>query len=246
MTHAPIGAAIRLISGCTMILATPLMAQDPQWHSGITEPAADAILSIPASGIISQQHYNEGDTVSKGAVILELNHEKEALEVTRQTAVLESLKKDLERTRKLFETTNAISQEELDQIEDSVKIAEVDLTIAEVNLSQRKLVAPLSGIIADLYSKEEGEGVEIQAPLARVVDTSRCIFVCNVSEPSIKALKVNDPVTISINESATEGRIVFISPVIDPSSGLVEVKASFSNTGNRIRPGVAGTIQFSN
>ncbi|HEY0548518.1 MAG TPA: hypothetical protein VGF13_02890, partial [Verrucomicrobiae bacterium] len=36
------------------------------------------------------------------------------------------------------------------------------------------------------------------------------------------------------------GRITFLSPVADPASGLVKVKAFFENAGGRIRPGLAG------
>ena len=36
------------------------------------------------------------------------------------------------------------------------------------------------------------------------------------------------------------GKIVFISPVVDPASGLQKVKVLFDNAEGKIRPGVSG------
>ena len=38
------------------------------------------------------------------------------------------------------------------------------------------------------------------------------------------------------------GVISFVSPVVDPASGLQVVKAEFDNAEGRVRPGVAGTL----
>jgi multidrug efflux pump subunit AcrA (membrane-fusion protein) len=60
-------------------------------------------------------------------------------------------------------------------------------------------------------------------------------------------LSLGQGVTLSIpqgNETDTlNGKISFISPVVDPASGLQEVKALFDNPDNRIRPGVAGHMK---
>lgn len=229
-----------------MILHTTFaFGQNERTYEGITEPVADATLSVPVTGIIAKQIYREGDAVPKGEVILELDKRREEMEVLRQTTLHESLKKDLERTRKLFDTTKAVSQEELDQKTAAVKVAEADLAIAQVDLGRRQLVAPFSGVLADLFGKEEGEGVELQAPLARLVDTSRCVFVCNLPDSAVVAVKKGDAVEVLIGEGEPiRGTVVFISPVIDPSSSLVEVKAVFENRQNRVRPGASGQIHF--
>ena len=77
------------------------------------------------------------------------------------------------------------------------------------------------------------------------MDTSRCVFVCNLPNAVLAELKQGDPVEVIIGEEAPfQGTIVFISPVMDPSSSLVEVKAMFENGQNRVRPGAAGQIRF--
>lgn len=41
---------------------------------------------------------------------------------------------------------------------------------------------------------------------------------------------------------AAAGKITYLSPVVDPASGLLKVKVLFDNPDNQIRPGVAGRI----
>jgi multidrug efflux pump subunit AcrA (membrane-fusion protein) len=38
--------------------------------------------------------------------------------------------------------------------------------------------------------------------------------------------------------------LVFVSPVTDPSSGLVEVIAEFDNADGVVRPGITGRLLF--
>jgi multidrug efflux pump subunit AcrA (membrane-fusion protein) len=39
-------------------------------------------------------------------------------------------------------------------------------------------------------------------------------------------------------------KVVFVSPITDPSSGLIEVIAEFDNTDGSIRPGISGRLLF--
>ena len=45
------------------------------------------------------------------------------------------------------------------------------------------------------------------------------------------------PATIKL-----KGKIVFLSPVVDPASGLQKVRVLFDNTEGQVRPGVAGKM----
>ena len=41
---------------------------------------------------------------------------------------------------------------------------------------------------------------------------------------------------------SVEGKLVFLSPVVDPASGLQKVKVLFDNAGGKVAPGVAGKM----
>ncbi|MFC1534948.1 efflux RND transporter periplasmic adaptor subunit, partial [Thermodesulfobacteriota bacterium] len=115
--------------------------------------------------------------------------------------------------------------------------------LALENLEERSLSAPFQGIIIKLLLKE-GEGCEPNQQLVRLVDTDMCLFICNVEERIGRTLKKGQPVDLKIRTGASsvnkKGAIVFTSPVVDPASGLLEVKAKFDNHDGKVRPGVSG------
>jgi len=61
-------------------------------------------------------------------------------------------------------------------------------------------------------------------------------------------LKVGRSVTIQLgldDKAATrQGQIVFVSPVTDAASGLVEVMAEFDNADGSVKPGISGRLLF--
>ena len=79
-----------------------------------------------------------------------------------------------------------------------------------------------------------------------MVDTSRGRLVCNVEEPVGRNLRKGQAVELKIKAGndtvARQGTIVFVSPVVDQASGLIEVKAEFDNQDGVVRPGVAGFL----
>lgn len=228
---------------CLLVsLAVPVFGQTA--FNGITEPAADAELSFPVSGVLASLPFREGEFVPGGEAICKLIHEKEALEITRRQLILENAKVDLDRTQQLFDKTGAVSKEELDEKRATVKVAETELAIAKADLNRRVLVAPFDGIIANLYGRAQGEGVELLTPVVRLVDSSACVFVCNLQAEAAKLVKPEAKVTITVGDVTVPGIVSFISPVIEPSSGLLKVKARFENTDRRIVPGAAGQMTF--
>ena len=58
--------------------------------------------------------------------------------------------------------------------------------------------------------------------------------------------KLGQTVKLEIDSGAApvaiEGKISFLSPVVEPASGLQKVKVIFDNADGRVRPGLAGKM----
>jgi len=178
-------------------------------------------------------------------VIIELDKKLEELEVSRRKAVLDPLRTDLDATRTLFKSTKSVSKESLDKKESEYNVANAEFELAKEQLRKRQIVAPFSGFIAELY-REVGESCQANERLLRIVDTRRCYFVCTLDGKIGYRLTVGQAVPLEIEAADTpvkvEGKISFISPVVDPASGLLKIKVVFDNTTSKIRPGVAGRL----
>jgi RND family efflux transporter MFP subunit len=244
---------------------------EPLSIAGITEPVSEATLSAMVPGTIRKIHFREGASVKAGDVILELDKQQEELEVARRKLVWESraevdsasdrvatVKMDLDATRTLFEQSQSVSKDEMDKKELEYKLAVAELERLRVaedrekieyemaldQLARRDLKAPFDGTITKIH-REIGESCEPDSPLADLVDASRFYFVASVEAGVALRLKVGDPVDFAdgtASGTGVPGRISFVSPVLDPASGLQSIKAVFDNPDARVRPGAAGNM----
>jgi len=252
--------------------ASSSYGKEPVSVSGITKPIKDVTLTATVVGTVSTIFVREGMAVGKGAAILDLDKKLEALEEERRRLIWESkaevraaaarvstLKSLLASTRELFKSTGSVSKEELEKMELDYELAvaekerlesaeereRIEYEMARESLRKRSLISPIQGTVIKLFL-DEGEGCQENQPLVRVVDASRGIFVSNVEEWIGRTLRMGQMVDLKIrtgNESiARKGMIVFVSPVADTASGLIEVKAEFDNQDGLVRLGVSGSL----
>lgn len=230
-----------------LTLANATTAAETAWFNGISEPVFDVTLSMSVPGIITSQPFKEGDSVKTNDVILSLDNRVEELEAQRRKLVMENKKNDWESTKTVAEKTGSVSRDELLKKEADYQVALVEYEMAEELLRRRKLIAPGSGVITEMYLRV-GESCAAYQPLARVVDASRCFFTSNIEAQLLKGVKTNQPVVLEIDDAnaplRVRGRVVFVSPVVDSASGLQKIKAVFENKEGRVRPGLAGKMAF--
>ncbi len=228
---------------------TPLHAQTLQ-ITGITEPYLDVTLGLADAGIIRNQYFKEGDRVKQGDVILELDKNLEKLEVQRRKAIMDQDKMIHDSTRELSETTKSVSQEDLIKASESglqkwlwappITVPKFEACVQQ--LADRQLVAPFSGAITEVLLKP-GAAVAPYQPLVRLVDVSRCYFVGHIDGTAASQFRLDQPVKIAVEGGQTvEGKVCYISPVVDAASGLARIKVIFDNQGGEIRPGLAARL----
>ena len=215
---------------------------------GLTEAFLDATLSPPVAGILGKHFFKEGDAVEAGQVILELDKRMEELEVARRQTVLENSSEVLRRTEELATRTRSVAKEELDKHRAENRIAQAELDLAQEQLRRRQVIAPFPGVIADLFGLDPGEGCQPQSPIARLVDTRRCWLVLNLEARRAHTLEVGQRLSLRLESEIgarnVEAEVRFISPVADPASGLVRVKAVFDNAEARIPAGITAMVRL--
>jgi len=249
-------------------------AQAQTTAAGVTEPFQDVILSATVAGTVEKRLVKEGDSIKVGQTLLEMKKRQEELEVKRRKLIADSkaelqaaearvvtVKMDLDSTRKLFAATKSVSKDDLDkkELEYQLSAAEVErLKMAEEReviesemaaelLKDRIISSPLTGFVVEFF-RQVGEDCKAQEPLMRVVDTRQFYFVANVEAKAGYNLKLGDSAQLQIEAGSkiipVTGKISFVSPVVDPASGLLKIKVLCSNPDGLVKPGVAGTMQI--
>lgn len=250
MFHSTSRKIIRvlLVPSLALVLAFSAPAADVVSIEGITEPIQDVLLSSPVIGIIGARLVEEGAFVKAGQILVELDKGLEALDVRRKQLVKEMAKTELERLKELSERSAiSVSREELEKKRTEFDLAGVDLELAQENLKRRLLAAPFDGYVTEIYL-ETGESCEPRTPVLRLVDTRQCYFVANIDAQLGHRLKVGQKYPLIAETGGQrvqiEGTVNFVSPVVDPASGLMRVKVLFKNDNGAIRAGVTARLML--
>lgn len=216
----------------------------------------EVISQIP--GIIESCLVREGDEVKKGDVLAKLDDDEVALNYRQaQTALTqalvnkENLAQTLRRNEELYKD-QLISDQQIEQIraqyalaESQVKSARVALDMAKLNLSRATIRAPMSGKIA-MRNCEINQRVTGAEPLFRIADLSKLQVKIYVTEDDVHRIeKEKRPVRLTFDalrggqyDRVYEGRVTFISPVVNPESGTVEVKVEVTNSEGVLTEGM--------
>jgi membrane fusion protein, multidrug efflux system len=225
---------------------------------GVTQALRDAKLSMTVAGRIEGMLVREGSRVRQGQLLMHLDRTLEQLEVQRRSLQLDdkarldelkqkekTLTEQVESLRPLL-LTGGVSRK---QVEDEAgkERERVEVLLAKEAYERRHLRSPIDGVITKVMFRL-GESIASHEAVISVVDTSRVRFMGTVPARLGLKLQVGAVVKIELGQDAQvhtrTARVVFVSPVTDPSSGLIELIAEFENTDGSVRPGISGRLLY--
>jgi membrane fusion protein (multidrug efflux system) len=208
------------------------------------EAPRDAQVVAKTSGVIVQILAEEGQRVQAGQALARLDGDRARLEVQRAQATVRRLENNYRRSQELMQR-RLVSAEANDQIRFELESARASLNLAQLELSYTTITAPISGVVAQRMGKP-GNLVALNAPVFRIVDTSRLEAVLNVPERELGKLRAGMPVRMAVDAlagQAFEGTIDRLSPVVDAGSGTFRVVCAFDG-GETLSPGMFGRISI--
>jgi multidrug efflux pump subunit AcrA (membrane-fusion protein) len=109
---------------------------------------------------------------------------------------------------------------------------------AQAGLSYSEIRSPIDGVVTDrpLFA---GEMANTGQAIVTVMDTSTLLAKVHLSQEQIEGLKVGGDATLTVrgqNEPAN-GKIILISPALDPGSTTLEVWVALSNKVGKYKAG---------
>src|SRR5205823_9887764 len=98
----------------------------------------------------------------------------------------------------------------------------------------------VSGIVTERQAYHHGRYVTPEMDLYTIVDLSSVWVLGQVNESDLSSVRVGQMVHIELpyssNVNRHEGRIVFISPTLDPKTRAAEVRVEFPNPDLALKP----------
>ena len=153
------------------------------------------------SGRVEKLHVTEGDQVTRGAVLIELNHERSQATLDRAEARARMASHDYKRAGDLSRQ-NGIPDRDLDRAAAEAQTAEADLKLARVAFEETTLHAPLDGIVVQ-KSIEVGNILQAGQVALSLADVDHAWIAANIEETSVGRVRVGQPVKVSIDEGGS-------------------------------------------
>jgi multidrug efflux pump subunit AcrA (membrane-fusion protein) len=148
-------------------------------------------------------------------------------------------KAQLETAKEHLRTLQTVGkQAQIEAAKAAVTTAEGQWRSAQAQLAYSEVRALISGVVSDrpVYP---GDMAQPGTPLLSIADISRVVARANVPQAQAAQVKVGQPATIKITETAQEvpGKVTVVSPATDPASTTVQVWVQADNPGERLKPG---------
>lgn len=208
-------------------------------------PVEEALVVAKTSGVVVELMAEEGDTVRAGQVLARLDPDRKGLALAQQKATLRKLESEYRRSAELFER-QLVSADAHEKIRSELEIQRAAVDIAELELSYTRIVAPISGVVAERMVKEGNLVQPNEGALFRIVDGDRLEAVVNVPERELAKLVSGLPVALEVDAvpgRVFAGRLDRVSPVVDAGSGTFRAVALFEGQPD-LRPGMFGRVRI--
>ena len=229
--------AMFLCGLCLMFIAARASAEELILRAPLV-PVRSATVYAGMNARMQQVNFEVGDRVVKGDTLMVLT--RRDLRV-KETAARIALKKaqTLQARWEVLHERKLISDQQVENVRFDAEVAHYNWVAARMELDRTAIIAPQDGMVVEVNVKP-GDWVLAYTAVARVIDHLDLQVHLLVPEDMLNAIRMNMPlsaVPTAGRKRALPGRIVEISPVIDPDNGTCKVTGLFLNAGKYVRPG---------
>ncbi|MFO0863910.1 MAG: efflux RND transporter periplasmic adaptor subunit [Gemmataceae bacterium] len=240
---------------------------DYEDFNGRTEAIDSVIVRARVSGYLDKILFKNGDDISQGAALAEIDPrlfaaslEQGKASVAQAKAHADRLEKDYRRAQELA-ARNAISREELEKVQGdraeataAVAKAEAEEKLASIQLNYTKIIAPLSGRLGHRLVDPGNLVKADDTPLVTIVSLDPLYAEFDVDERTLLRLRRlikegkmtsarSSDVDVRIGLSDEEGFsrtgvIRFADNRVNPATGTLKVRAVMPNPDLLLSPGL--------
>jgi membrane fusion protein (multidrug efflux system) len=220
-----------------------------------------AQVNARVDGIVLHRYFEQGSTVTNGQVLYQIDPAPYQATVDSDRANLMQAQQLADRYKPLV-SINAVSKQNYDNAVAAAAEAKAALEIAEINLGYCAVTAPITGRVGAALVTEGALVSQSAATQMALIQQMDPIYF-DFTEPSVEVLKLQkelaagelkqlpsgEPkVTLQLPDGTAyphEGKLLFQDITVDPSSGMVTVRAEFPNSDGWLLPGmfVVGNLE---
>ena len=196
------------------------------------------ILKSEVAGRVEKINFDEGQRVSKGQLLVQLNDKEIAAEINKLNFT-KKLNEDNEYRQKQLLAKDAISKEEYETALTTLNTILAEIKVREIQIQKHQIRAPFDGIIG-LRSVSQGSYINSSDELVTLYNINP--IKIDFSIPGKYSSQVNAGDNINFEVDSYEGQqfkgeIYAVEPQIDPKTRSIQARAKSQNKENKLLPG---------
>jgi membrane fusion protein, multidrug efflux system len=209
---------------------------------GRIESENNIMVSSKSMGVIDAVFVKEGQQISKGQVLAQIDNSVIERNIESMESQLELATTVYERQKNLWDQKIGTEVQYL-QAKTSKESLEKQLQGLREQNEMTKIKSPIAGVVDEVQVKV-GENIAPGMPAARIVNNSDLKLVANVSEAYVTDVKKGDKVIINVPEIRKEivGYVSFVGRNIDPLSRTFTVEVNLKSQPE-LRPNMSATVK---
>jgi membrane fusion protein (multidrug efflux system) len=229
---------------------TTVVAQREVWPSTLTIiGTAAAVQGVTVSadlpGTIDKIHFESGQSVHDGDILVELDTRQERAQLANIEAQRDLAQINYNRAQELVKA-GVISRSEYDNASAQQKATEAQVGDIKAAIARKTIHAPFTGVLG---IRQVSLGQYLAAGQAIVSLQSVDPIYVNFGVPQQQAgeLKAGRPLRVTNGDlpgMAFSGKITALDSVINEQTRNIQIQATLSNKGNKLRPGMFVQVEL--
>ncbi|WP_153773176.1 efflux RND transporter periplasmic adaptor subunit [Pseudomonas sp. MNR3A] len=223
-------------------------AEQRQWQERL--PAVGSLkalqgveLSLEVAGTVKHLHFDSGQQVKVGQLLLELDSEQEAALLGTAQADLGLAKVDFGRGSQLV-GDSAISRGEFDRLTAQYRRNQAVVEQLKASLAKKSMKAPFSGTIG-IRQVDVGDYLASGTVIATLQDLSSLYVDFNVPEQALPQLSLGQQVLLQVAAFPGQtfpARLSAINPKVEESTRNLLLRATLANPDGKLLPGMFASL----
>ena len=208
-------------------------------------PVQGAELTLEQGGIVREIHFDNGQTVEAGQLLVSLDTRVDEAELEQLQASLRLAEMELERQQTLYEQ-RSISRAVLDRAETEAAQARAVVDAQQAVIAQKILRAAFAGRVG-IRQVNPGQFLAPGTPVVSLQALDPIFLDFTVPQRKLAQLMVGARVEARVDAlpgQVLEGQITALEPRLDASTRSLRVQARFDNPEERLLPGMFAQLSM--
>jgi membrane fusion protein (multidrug efflux system) len=228
-----------------------MTAQDTSWQPSLQSVGSvtavnGASLSAEVSGIVDTIHFESGQDVRKGDVLLTLrqNNDPAVLAQLQAQAALAAITAARD-TRQL--AADAISQAQLDSDNAQLKAAQAQVAAQQALISEKQIRAPFTGRLG-IRQVDLGQFLTAGTEIVSLQQLNPVYVDFHLPQQSFAQIGPGQKVDVSIDAYPNQdfiGTVEAVDSNVDQATRSIAVRATLDNSKLLLRPGMFAGVKVS-